>query len=81
MRVDAELYRALQALAQQEGRSVSQVARRLVGDGLRQRMAPWPAASDDAPGTDIAVLAAASGAFDWLASELDLYDDTSGEPL
>jgi hypothetical protein len=29
----------------------------------------------------MAALAAGGGAFDWLESEPELYDDTSGEPL
>ncbi len=39
------------------------------------------AAADDTAAQDIARLAAAGGAFDWLVDEPDLYDDTSGEPV
>jgi hypothetical protein len=39
------------------------------------------AATDDTAAQEIARLAAAGGAFDWLADEPDLYDDTSGEPV
>ena len=36
--------------------------------------------SDDSPSaTEVAALAMAGGAFDWLADEPDLYDDTCGE--
>ena len=36
---------------------------------------------DDTSSQEIAHLAAAGGAFDWLAEEPELYDDTCGEPL
>jgi antitoxin (DNA-binding transcriptional repressor) of toxin-antitoxin stability system len=36
----------------------------------------------DAPApAEVAALAAAGGAFDWLADEPDLYDDTCGEAI
>lgn len=31
--------------------------------------------------SELAELAVAGGAFDWLADELDLYDDTCGEAI
>ncbi len=38
--------------------------------------------SDDAPSSEeIAALATAGGAFNWLADEPDLYDDTCGEAI
>ena len=80
IRIALPLYQALKTFAQQERRSVSQAARQLMEDGLRQRM-ECPVDVDDTPGQDIAALAQAGGAFDWLAQEPDLYDDTSGEPL
>ena len=80
LRVEPALYQALATLARQEGRSVSQAARRSMEEGLRQRLA-GRAVADDASGHEIAPLAAAGGAFDWLAEEPDLYDDTCGEPV
>lgn len=80
IRVESALYRALEAIARQERRSVPQAARLLLEEGLRQRTNGRPI-GDDTPSSDIAALAAAGGAFDWLAEEPDLYDDTCGEPL
>ena len=80
MRVDPELYQALERLARQEQRSVAQAARLLLEAGLRQRL-DNQTLPDDTSGLDIATLATAGGAFDWLAEEPDLYDDTCGEPL
>lgn len=80
IRVDFALYRTLQALAGQERRSVPQTALHLLEDGLRQREG-GQMILDDTQDHDIAVLAAAGGAFDWLADEPDVYDDTCGEPL
>jgi len=80
IRVEAALYRALEAIARQERRSVPQTARLLLEEGLRQRLGSG-GSGEDASGSDIAVLAAAGGAFDWLADELDPYDDTCGEPV
>jgi len=80
VRVEPALYQALEALARQEGRSVSQAARQSIEAGLRQRLGSL-AVADDTSGQEIAALAAAGGAFDWLAEEPDLYDDTCGEPL
>lgn len=80
IRITLPLYQALETFAKQERRSVSQAVRQLMEDGLRQRL-ERPVATDDTPGQDIAALAQAGGAFDWLAQEPDLYDDTTGEPL
>lgn len=80
IRVDPGLYQALELLAYQEQRSVSQAARLLLEAGLRQRL-ERETLPDDTRGQDIATLAAAGGAFDWLAEEPDLYDDACGEPL
>jgi hypothetical protein len=80
IRVDSSLYRTLQTLAEQERRSVPQTALHLLENGLRQR-ARGQVIPDDTPSQDIAALAAAGGAFDWLADEPDVYDDTCGEPL
>jgi hypothetical protein len=80
IRVDGALYQALEALARQERRSVSQIARQLLEDGFQQRLGHGVEVNDTV-GQDIAVLAAAGGAFDWLAEEPDVYDDTCGEPL
>jgi hypothetical protein len=80
IRVESALYRALETIARQERRSVPQTARLLLEEGLRQRTSS-KLSNDDTPGSDIAALARAGGAFDWLADEPDLYDDTCGEPL
>jgi|SRR5581483_1564277 len=80
IRVEAKLYQTLRAIAGQERRSVPQTALHLLEAGLRQRLG-GQVSKDDPPSQDIATLAAAGGAFDWLADEPDLYDDASGEPL
>ncbi len=80
IRIDARLYEALEALARDEQRSVAQVAGRLVHEALRHRL-DGRTTRDDAPAHDIVALADAGRAFSWLATEPDLYDDTSGEPL
>lgn len=80
LRVEPALYQALETVARQERRSVPQAARQLIEEGLRHhaggRMPP-----DDTAAHEIAALAASGGAFDWLADEPELYDDTSGEPV
>ena len=80
VRIEPALYRALETLARHERRSVPQAARRLMEDGLRQRLG-GPALGDDTRTEEIASLARAGGAFDWLEEEPDLYDDSSGEPV
>lgn len=80
IRLEAALYQTLRALARQERRSVPQTTLHLLEAGLRQRVG-GRVSGDDTPSQEIAALAAAGGAFDWLADELDLYDDTCGEPL
>ncbi len=80
IRIDAGLYEALEVLARDEQRSVAQVAGRLVHEALRHRL-DGRTTRDDAPAHDIVALADAGRAFSWLATEPDLYDDTSGEPL
>ena len=80
LRVDARLYQALEVLALEEQRSVAQVARRLVDEGLGHRL-DGRTTREDALAHAIARLAQAGGAFTWLAEEPDLYDDGAGEPL
>ena len=80
LRVDPNLYEAIAVLARNEQRPVAQVAQRLVSEALGHRLNE-ASPRDDAAGAAIAPLAAAGGAFTWLAAEPDLYDDTSGEPL
>lgn len=80
IRVPVGLYRTLAAVARRERRSVPQTARLLMESGLRQ-IAGGRSPEDDTAGTHIAALAMAGTAFDWLADEPDLYDDTSGEPV
>jgi hypothetical protein len=80
IRLEAALYRTVQAIARQERRSVPQTALHLLEAGLRQRLG-GQGSRDDTPSREIAALAAAGGAFDWLADEPEMYDDTCGEPL
>jgi len=80
VRVEPALYQALQTVARQERRSVPQAARQLMEEALCLHTESR-AATDDTAAQEIARLAAAGGAFDWLADEPDLYDDTSGEPV
>lgn len=80
IRVESGLYHALDIVARQERRTVPQTARQLMEDGLRLRVQPG-ARPDDTSGRDIAPLALAGGAFDWLTDEPDAYDDTAGEPI
>ena len=80
IRVDSALYRALEAIAYQERRTVPQTVRLLLEEGILQRAGRrFP--EDDTSSQEIAALAMAGGAFDWLEEEPDLYDDTCGEPL
>ena len=80
IRVEPALYHALKTLARQDRRSLPQTARHLMEEGLRQHMGEG-ALAQDISSQEIAALAVAGGAFDWLAEEPDLYDDTCGEPL
>lgn len=79
VRMETALYRALAAIAHKEKRSVSQAARLLLEEGLRGRTGVTD--PNDTLGSEIAALAAAGGAFAWLAEEPDDYDDTCGEPI
>jgi hypothetical protein len=80
VRVEPALYQALETVARQERRSVPQAARQLMEEGLRSH-AGGRIPADDTASHEIAALAARAGAFDWLADEPDLYDDTAGEPV
>lgn len=80
VRVEPAMYQALETMARQERRSVPQAARQLMEEGLRHHTAGRTSA-DDTEAHEIAALAARGGAFDWLADELELYDDTAGEPI
>lgn len=59
----------------QDGREV------VLLDGLRPVARLLPVAEDSVSSEDIARLAMLGGAFDWLADEPDLYDDTCGEAI
>ena len=80
IRVQPILYEALEAVARHDRRSLPQVVRQMLEDGLRLR-ADAHTTPDDTAGREIARLAAAGGAFDWLDEEPDLYDDGDGEPI
>jgi hypothetical protein len=78
MRIEPEMHQALLAIARHKRRSVPQAALHLLEAGLRQRAGvPW--SNQDIPSQSVAALAAAGGAFDWLADEPDLYDDSNGK--
>ncbi len=79
VRIEEGLYRAVEAVARDERRSVPQTARLLLEDGLRQR-GGVSSRGDSLPASSIARLADAGGAFSWLEDEPDLYDERSGEP-
>ena len=80
LRIEPALYQTLETVARQERRTVPQAARHLLEEGLlHHTVGRMPA--DDTAAHEIGALAAGGGAFDWLADEPDLYDDTSGEPL
>lgn len=78
VRVRSGVHRTLESLARSEHRSVSQLARLLIEEGLQARIGGRGA--DEFPAGEIARAASAGGAFDWLAEEPDIYDDSSGEP-
>jgi len=78
IRVEPGLYRSLEATARRERRSIPQVVRLLIEEGLQHRMAVLPD-KEDIRSDDIARAVDESGAFDWLWTEPDLYDDTHGE--
>ena len=80
IRVEPALYRAVEVVARQERRSIGQAARQLLEEGLRHRVTAG-GTLDDTSSRQIARLAAAGSAFDWLAAEPDLYDDSVGEPV
>jgi hypothetical protein len=79
IRVESDVYRSMEALAQEDRRTIPQTARLLLEEGLRHRVGGRRV--DDISTTEIAALAVAGGAFDWLDDEPDLYDDTCGEPI
>lgn len=80
LRLDRSMYRTLETIGRQERRTVPQMARVLLEEALSHRAGGvrW---GDDAPGGQIAQLAEAGRAFDWLVAEPDLYDDTCGQPM
>ena len=80
IRMERALYRAVESMALQQQRSVSQTARLLLEEALRRRTV-GRTSDDDTPSVEIAGLAAVGGSFDWLREEPDLYDDICGEPV
>ena len=80
IRVEADLHRTLETIAQDERRTVPQTARLLLEEGIRSRVGRARPV-DDLPGSEIAKLASSGGSFDWLLDEPDLYDDSWGEPV
>ena len=78
IRVESALYKSVESIARRERRTVPQTVKILLEEGLRSRATSSPV--DDIPSAEIAKLAAAGGAFDWLNDEPDLYDESCGEP-
>lgn len=72
-------YHVLERMAQEQQQSVSQVVQQLIEAQLAHPRAYI--CDDDIPTDEITKLVAAGGAFDWLAEEPDLYDDTCGEAV
>ena len=80
VRVETQTYEMLSLLAEQDGRSVPEAARRLLEAGLQQSSGR-AISGDDFPAHQLAELSSAAGAFDWLNDEPDIYGDSSGEPV
>ncbi len=80
VRVEPRLYRALEAVARAERRSIAQTARHLLESGLRERFGSTPV-DDEVHAHDIARLAREGGSFAWLDDEAELYGEDSGEPI
>ena len=80
IRIDSGLFQALTSIARHDRRSVPQVAKLLLEEGLKRR-ALGPASLEDVTAVEIAALAMAGGSYDWLAEEPELYDDTCGEAI
>lgn len=79
VRVESDVYDQLAAQAKRDRRSIPQTARLLLRDALSARRdQPFEQGSDVG---DLAALATAGGAFDWVAEEPEIYAATSGEPL
>lgn len=78
--LEPSLYDLLRALAEKERKTVPQTALELLEDALRQQTREV-SPPDDLPSHELGALAMSCGAFDWLADEPDLYDDTHGEPI
>lgn len=79
VRVEGEVYDQLAARAKRDRRSIPQTARLLLSDALNV-----PADQPFEQGSDagnIAALATAGGAFEWVAEEPEIYAATPGEPL
>ena len=79
IRVRTSMYQVLEAIANQEHRSVPQAALLLLEESVQRRLGSRSEA-DEVSAIDIAGIALAGGAFRWLESEPDLYDDSCGEP-
>ena len=78
--VDARLYGELATIARNGKQSVPQTVRMLVEEALSRRRLAC-SSREDTPRSDILVTVRANNAFDWLAGEPDIYDDTFGEPV
>lgn len=79
VRVDDGVYDQLVARAKRERRTVPQTARLLLSDALNAPVGPPREPESGVP--DLAALAVAGGAFQWVAEEPEVYSATSGESL
>jgi hypothetical protein len=77
--VDAALHEALESVARHDRKSVPQVVRLLIEEGLKNRTSGMTL--DDTSTAEIASLAMAGGGLDWLHDEPDIYDKNSGQPV
>lgn len=79
VRVEREVYDQLAARARRDRRSIPQTARLLLSDALNGAGRQPDAQGEDIG--DLAALATAGGAFEWVAEEPEVYTATSGEAL
>jgi len=79
IRVDSIIHRTIETVARQERRTVGQMVRLLIEEGLKVHSSERR--QEDTSAHEIASLAVAGRAFEWLNDEPDIYDDSSGEPV
>ena len=77
--LQSKAYHALERMAQEEQQSVAQVVQQMIEAQVTQPRKYI--CDDDISADEITKLIALGGAFDWLADEPDLYDNTCGEAV